>query len=133
MLPRHVGPQKEQTPSRRYAVIAVIFESWPKPGSGSTYLEMGEEMTSLVDGFDGFISIERFESVSEPGKFVALSFWRDEEAVAAWRNMTKHRAVQSGSRRTVFENYRLRVAEVKRDYTMDDRKEAPADSTVAHG
>ena len=114
-------------------MIAVIFESWPKPGSGETYLKMGQSMMSLVAGFDGFISIERFESVTEPGKFVALSFWRDEAAVAAWRNVAEHRRIQDGSRRTVFDDYRLRVAEVLRDYGMGDRQQAPSDSVAAHG
>ena len=112
-------------------MIAVIFESWPKPGSGETYLEMGQKMSSLVEGFDGFISIERFESVTEPGKFVSLSFWRDEAAVAAWRNVAEHRRAQEGGRRSVFDDYRLRVAHVVRDYGKHDRQEGPADSQVA--
>lgn len=112
-------------------MIAVIFESWPKPGSGERYLEMGQNMSSLVEGFDGFISIERFESVSEPGKFVSLSFWRDEAAVAAWRNVAEHRRAQEGGRRSVFDDYRLRVAHVIRDYGKQDRTEAPADSQAA--
>lgn len=114
-------------------MIAVIFESWPKPGRGETYLEMGQRMTSLVEGFDGFVSIERFESVVQPGKFVALSFWRDEAAVTAWRNVAEHRQIQSGSRQAVFDDYRLRVASVTRDYSMKDRDQAPGDSVDAHG
>ena len=114
-------------------MIVVIFESWPKPGSGETYLEMGQRMMSMVEDFDGFISIERFESVVEPGKFVALSFWRDEAAIEAWRNVAEHRRVQDGSRRSVFEDYRLRVATVIRDYGMRERKQAPTDSIEAHG
>lgn len=114
-------------------MIVVIFESWPKPGNAETYLDMGMRMNALVEGFDGFISIERFESVVEPGKFVALSFWRDEAAVTAWRNVAEHRRIQDGSRRTVFDNYRLRVASVLRDYTMSDRTQAPSDSVAAHG
>jgi len=114
-------------------MIAVIFESWPKRQNGETYLEMGQSMNSLVKGFDGFISIERFESVTEPGKFVALSFWRDEDAVTAWRNVAEHRRIQDGSRRAVFDDYRLRVATVTRDYSMTDRAQAPADSRATHG
>lgn len=110
-------------------MIAVIFESWPKPGRGETYLAMGQKMMSLVEGFDGFISIERFESVVEPGKFVAISYWRDEEAVDAWRNVAEHRTIQNKSRQSVFDNYRLRVATVIRDYGMTDRNGAPADSS----
>jgi len=94
---------------------------------------MGQKMMSLVEGFDGFISIERFESVVQSGKFVALSFWRDEEAVIAWRNVVEHRQIQGGSRKAVFDDYRLRVASVIRDYSMHDRGEAPHDSIDAHG
>jgi heme-degrading monooxygenase HmoA len=114
-------------------MIAVIFESWPRSGRGHTYLEMGASMMELVEGFDGFISIERFESVVEPGKFVALSFWRDEEAITAWRNVTEHRRIQNGSRKGVFDDYRLRVATVTRDYSMHNRTQAPADSVEANG
>lgn len=82
----------------------------------------------LVQKIDGFISIERFQSVVNENKMVAISFWRDEEAVRAWRNVLEHRRVQSGSRKTVFDDYRLRVANVTRDYTMRDRTQAPDDS-----
>lgn len=114
-------------------MIVVIFESWPKQGRGNTYLEMGQSMMSLVEGFDGFISIERFESVVQPGKFVALSYWRDEAAVTAWRNVVEHRKIQSGSRQAVFDDYRLRVASVIRDYSMLDRTDAPDDSIEVLG
>lgn len=111
-------------------MIAVIFESWPKPGLGDDYIEHGQKMAHLVEGRDGFISIERFESVSEPGKFVALSFWRDEEAVDAFRQHPVHRGIQSKSRKDVFNDYRLRVATVVRDYTKNERTQAPTDSAV---
>jgi len=109
-------------------MIAVIFESWPKPGKMQTYIDMGASLGSHLEKVDGFISIERFQSVTDPEKLVALSFWRDEAAVDAWRNREIHRAVQAGSRREVFRDYRLRVAAVIRDYTMFDRDQAPADS-----
>ena len=112
-------------------MIAVIFESWPRAGRKETYLDMADNLNPLVAEVDGFISVERFESVTEPGKFVALSFWRDEAAVTAWRNLVEHRRIQEQSRRTVFDDYRLRVAAVIRDYGKDDRKQAPADSTFA--
>jgi heme-degrading monooxygenase HmoA len=114
-------------------MIAVIFESWPKPGKKDAYLDMAAVLAPLVAEVDGFISVERFESVSLPGKMVALSFWRDEEAVTNWRNIIEHRRVQEGSRKTVFDDYRLRVAHVIRDYSLSDRHEAPADSVEAHG
>jgi len=114
-------------------MIAVIFESWPKPGKMQTYIDMGMALASHLATLDGFISIERFQSVSDPEKLVALSFWRDEAAVDAWRNVPVHRAVQTGSRREVFRDYRLRVAAVIRDYTMVDREQAPADSREAEG
>ena len=113
-------------------MIAVIFESWPAPGRMQTYLDMGASLKSHLETLDGFISIERYQSVTDPEKLVALSFWRDEAAVDAWRNRTVHRAIQAGSRRDVFRDYRLRVAAVIRDYGMFDREQAPDDSRSAH-
>ncbi|MBM7486801.1 heme-degrading monooxygenase HmoA [Bradyrhizobium sp. USDA 3686] len=106
-------------------MIVVIFESWPKPGKGRDYIDFGVKLAHLLEGRDGFISVERFESVVEPGKFVALSFWRDEAAVNAFRQVPAHRSIQSKSRQEVFDDYRLRVANVIRDYSKDDRSQAP--------
>ncbi len=114
-------------------MIAVIFEAKPAPGCGADYLKAAERLRPLLDGVDGFLSIERFESLAEPGKLLSLSFWRDEAAVAAWRRMEAHRAAQAAGRRGVFADYRLRVAEVLRDYGLDDRAQAPEDSRHAHG
>jgi heme-degrading monooxygenase HmoA len=86
-----------------------------------------------VRKFDGFISIERFESITNKGKFVSLSFWRDEEAVRNWRNLLQHREAQKKGRGGIFKSYRLRVAQVMRDYTMDERAQTPADSVRVHG
>ena len=114
-------------------MIVVIFESWPKPGKKQSYLDLAATLAPLTRELDGFISVERFQSVADEGKMVALSFWRDEAAVTAWRNTVEHRRVQDGSRRTVFDDYRLRVAQVTRDYTMRDRSEAPGDSAALLG
>jgi heme-degrading monooxygenase HmoA len=111
------------------AMIAVIFESWPT--NAQKYIDMGEALRSIKT-LDGFISIERFRSVSDPAKLVALSFWRDEAAVEAWRNDEVHRLIQAKSRQDVFRDYRLRVAAVLRDYGMFERDQAPQDSRVAH-
>lgn len=107
-------------------MIAVIFEVIP--AERDRYLDIAAQLRPLLDGIDGFISIERFESLSQPGKVLSLSFWRDEEAVAAWRNTREHRAAQAIGRREVFRDYRLRIAGVVRDYGMTNRAEAPADS-----
>jgi heme-degrading monooxygenase HmoA len=109
--------------------VVVIFESWPKPEGGKkAYLDIAGSLMPLVQDVDGFISVERFQSVADENKMVAISFWRDEDAVKNWRNVLEHRRVQAGSRKTVFDNYRLRIANVTRDYTMKDRKQAPDDS-----
>lgn len=114
-------------------MIAVIFELTPAPGKADDYFALGAALKSEVEKFDGFISIERFESVTNPGKFVSLSFWRDEVAVAAWRKVEGHRAAQGRGRGGVFSDYRLRVASVIRDYGMHERAEAPNDSRKVHG
>lgn len=112
-------------------MIAVIFEVWPT--DGERYLDLAAQLRPLLDGVDGFVSIERFESLSEPGKILSLSFWRDEEAVARWRRLEAHRAVQAEGRAGLFADYRLRIARVIRDYGLNDRAQAPADSRAAHG
>jgi len=109
-------------------VIAVVFEVLPREGMREDYLRTAADLRPLLDGIDGFVSIERFESLSQPGKVLSLSFWRDEAAVAAWRTLGEHRAAQANGRARIFEDYRLRIAEVVRDYGMFDRDQAPADS-----
>src|ERR1700709_502034 len=102
-------------------MIAVIFEVWPKPEHKQEYLDLAAELKPILESIDGFISIERFERLTEKGKILSLSFFRDEEAVAAWRNVPKHRNSQAKGRATIFDNYRLRIAGVIRDYGMNDR------------
>jgi len=113
-------------------MIAVIFESQPHPDRKSNYLDAAETLRPLLAMIDGFISIERFESLTQPGKLLALSFWRDEEAVRQWRNVEAHRRIQHAGRQSIFADYRLRVAHVVRDYGMNERAEAPDDSRKAH-
>ncbi len=109
-------------------MIAVIFEVLPAEGRRQEYLDLAAALKSELEKADGFLSIERFESLVEPGKVLSLSFWRDEAAVQAWRNHAGHRATQAKGRAGIFESYRLRVATVARDYGMDERAEAPTDS-----
>jgi heme-degrading monooxygenase HmoA len=113
-------------------MIAVIFEVQPAEGKGTEYFELAAALRPELTKLDGFISIERFESVTTRGKFVSISFWRDEAAVAAWRNVEGHRLAQAKGRDSIFADYRIRVASVIRDYSMDARDEAPADSRTAH-
>ena len=114
-------------------MIAVIFEVWPKAERRDTYLKNAAALRPLFQDIDGFISVERFESLTEPGKLLSLSMWRDEEALAECRNVSGHRAAQEKGRSDYFQDYRLRIAGVIRDYGMDERGEAPADSLARHG
>ena len=114
-------------------MIAVIFEVWPADGRREHYLDMAATLRDELKTIDGFISVERFQSLTEPGKMLSLSFWRDEAAIAAWRTRSRHREAQSVGRAGMLADYRLRVAEVDRDYTLTHRDEAPADSRSAHG
>lgn len=113
-------------------MIAVIFEVWPKPEHRKEYFDLAAELRPILETIDGFVSVERFESLTEPGKILSLSIFRDEEAVAAWRNIPQHRVTQGKGRTEIFENYRLRIAGVIRDYGMRDRAEAPRDSRAKH-
>ena len=114
-------------------MIAVIFESWPHPDQRERYLDAAARLKPLLADIDGFISVERFQSLTEPEKILSISFWRDEAAVQKWREVEQHRRTQQAGRSTIFADYRLRVAEVVRDYGMKAREEAPADSKAAHG
>ena len=96
-------------------------------------MELVGQLKPELEKAEGFVSLERFESITTPGKFVSLQFWRDEESVKKWRNLQKHRAAQERGRGGIFASYRLRIAGVIRDYTMDGRAQAPADSVAAHG
>jgi heme-degrading monooxygenase HmoA len=113
-------------------MIAVIFEVEPHPDKKSGYLDAAARLRPLLDDVDGFVSIERFESLTQPGKILSLSIWRDEEAVRQWRNVEAHRQVQRAGRQSIFKDYRLRVAHVVRDYGMQARAEAPDDSHQVH-
>ena len=109
-------------------MVAVIFEVFPKKEGKEEYLKIASELREFLKDRDGFISIERFQSLSEEGKVLSLSFWRDEAAIEKWRNVVEHRAGQKTGKESLFESYRIRIAEVVRDYTESDRTQAPEDS-----
>ncbi len=113
-------------------MIAVIFEVWPAAGRKQEYLDLAASLRPLLEQVDGFISIERFESLSEPGKILSLSVFRDEAAVARWRALEQHRSAQAQGRGGIFRDYRLRVAGIIRDYGMTERAQAPRDSRNIH-
>ena len=114
-------------------MIAVIFEFTPAPGRFPDYMALVETLKPELEKAEGFVSLERFESITTPGKFVSLQFWKDEESVRKWRNVQKHREAQKKGRAGIFASYRLRIAGVVRDYAMDTRTQAPADSVAIHG
>lgn len=111
---------------------AVIFEFWPRRERKAEYFDHAQALRTELEKVPGFISVERFESIVEPGKFLSLSFWESEEAIARWRSHLRHREAQAAGRGGIFANYRLRVAAVIRDYGMNDRDQAPADSRKVH-
>jgi heme-degrading monooxygenase HmoA len=113
-------------------MIAVIFEAFPAEGKRENYFDIAAGLRPELERIDGFISIERFQSVSDPNKVLSLSFWKDENSIQQWRNLEVHRQAQAEGRKTIFENYRLRVANVNRDYGMNEREQAPADSKLIH-
>ncbi|MWD28289.1 antibiotic biosynthesis monooxygenase [Aquicoccus sp. SCR17] len=113
-------------------MIAVIFEVWPASGRREEYLDIAAGLKPMLQEIEGFISVERFQSLTDPDKMLSLSFFEDEAAVERWRAVSAHRAAQSKGRGGVFADYRLRVASVIRDYGMTDREEAPEDSRAVH-
>ncbi len=114
-------------------MIAVIFEVWPASEREEDYLALAGQLRPLLDSHDGFISIERFRSLADSGKLLSLSFWRDEAAVQAWRNHEAHCLAQGAGRGGILHDYRIRIAAVSRDYSFNDRAQAPADSVARWG
>jgi heme-degrading monooxygenase HmoA len=112
---------------------AVIFEVWPKEEGRQDYLDIAAALRPRLEEIDGFVSIERFQSLTEPGKVLSLSFWRDDAAIAEWRRVEAHRMAQAKGRNELFRDYRLRIVAVVRDYGMNERAEAPDDSRERHG
>ena len=113
-------------------MIAVIFEVIPNEGKKEEYLNIATSLRTELNSIDGFISIERFQSLNDPGKILSLSFWKDEESIQQWRNLEMHRHAQSKGRNGIFKDYHLRIAAVVRDYGMFERKETPDDSSIFH-
>jgi len=113
-------------------MIAVIFEAFPKDGKWDDYLDIAASLRPELNKIEGFISVERFQSITNKEKVLSLSFWKDEESVTQWRNVELHRQAQANGRSSIFNDYRLRVAHVLRDYSMTERREAPADSMGFH-
>ncbi len=114
-------------------MIAVIAENYLKEGQEQEFLAITASIRPRIETLDGFLSVERFESLSEPGKILSLSFWRDEHALLALRHHKPHRAAEVKGRAEVLKDYRIRVAQVFRDYGMFDREQAPRDSQDFHG
>ena len=113
-------------------MIAVIFEFEPNSNKLDSYWDIAKNLATELESVDGFISIERFQSVTHPEKFLSLSIWRDEEAITKWRTKSSHRKAQSAGRAELFNDYRLRVAGVIRDYGKFDRDQVPSDSKQFH-
>ena len=114
-------------------MIAVIFEVWPKAQYRDNYLELAATMRKAIEEIDGFISVERFQSIVDDGKLLSLSFFETHEALDEWRNLAEHRVAQQIGRTQFFADYRLRIAHIERDYSLSDRAQAPTDSNSAHG
>jgi heme-degrading monooxygenase HmoA len=106
-------------------MFAVIFEVVPKPDRQQDYLDLAASLRPELEKVDGFISIERFRSLTNPGKILSLSFWRDEASLIRWRQHQQHHAAQRSGRDELFLDYRIRVAATVRDYSMTRREEAP--------
>lgn len=114
-------------------MIIVISEVWPNPGRRDEYWALSEDLRTELEAIDGFISSERFESTKDPGKYVSVSIWRDEEALAHWRNLEQHRVVMAKGRGGILRDYRIRVTNLLRDYSLNDREQVPRDSRAIFG
>ncbi len=114
-------------------MIAILFEVEPAAGKRDAYLDIAAGLKSHLSKIDGFISVERFQSLTNPDKMLSMSFFESEDAVKQWRNLEVHRNAQAAGRSGIFKDYRLRVASVIRDYGLEERSDAPSDSRGVHG
>ena len=112
-------------------MLAVIFEVVPTKTGKDEYLRIAAELRRFLENRAGFISIERFQSLSSEGKILSLSFWQDEASITEWRNLLEHRQAQKEGKDSLFHSYRIRVAQVVRDYSSSNRTETPSDSKKA--
>jgi heme-degrading monooxygenase HmoA len=115
----------------RRVMVVVTAEVTPAEGKLDTYLAIAARIRPEAERVDGFISAERFQSIATPGKYLSLSFFRDDEAAAVWRNTLSHRMAQAQAHEELFADYRIRVAQVIRDYGKHDRDQAPASEETA--
>ena len=113
-------------------MIAVIFEVELAEGRKDEYLDIAAAMRPMLDEIEGFISVERFQSLTDPRKILSLSFFEDEAAILRWRTLSAHQGAQAKGRKGVFDDYQLRIASIIRDYGMFDRAQVPTDSKEAH-
>jgi heme-degrading monooxygenase HmoA len=104
-------------------MIVVVFQVTMREGQERRYFDLAAALRPELEGVEGFLSVERFESLTTPGKYVSLSFWRDEAAVTRWRSRSAHQVAQELGKREIFADFRISVAEVVRDYTLADRTE----------
>jgi heme-degrading monooxygenase HmoA len=98
-------------------------------GLPDTYLDMAARLRPLLAQIDGFCR-SNDSSLTQPGKLLSLSFWRDERLPPGARS--KPTAARRGRRRALFKDYRLRIATVQRDYGLNERAQAPQDSRQVH-
>ncbi len=111
-------------------MLAVLFEVTPRPGLAQRYFDIAADLRPALEAIDGFVSVERFQSLGRPDVFLSLSYWRSEAAISVWRNQACHRGGQREGRESVFSEYRIRVVSVERDYSLHNRAEAPLDSNA---
>ena len=107
-------------------MMVVVFQVTMRDGRTQDYFDLAAELRPELEEIDGFISVERFQSLAEPGKYLSLSFWRDQAGIESWRAQRRHRAAQERGKREIFADFRISVAEVVRDYTLADRREPTA-------
>ena len=131
-LPQPASSAAQTLKSARVQLTNQKKVFWPAEGYRDDYLAFAAWLRDDLARIDGFLSVERFQSLAEPTKLLSLSFWRDEHAVTAWRTQGYHREGQVRGRAGLFADYRLRVASVLRDYGLNERAQAPADSKALH-
>lgn len=107
-------------------MIVVVFQVTMREGQEQRYFDLAAELRPELEKIEGFVSVERFQSLATPGKYVSLSFWRDEEAVRRWRSQGAHRIAQELGKKEIFADFRISIGHLVRDYTLAERAAADA-------
>jgi len=104
-----------RTPAPPY--VAVIFTSQRAQSTGDDddgYAAMAEAMDRQAAAQPGYLGIESARGADGFG--ITVSYWRSVADARAWKGVSEHLAAQRLGRERWYRMFRVRIAEVAREY-----------------